>query len=54
MAQQHGVFITAYHADNRIFHAHTWIQVCQAKEQALTFARVNAHYRNNLAEWHIR
>jgi hypothetical protein len=53
-ARQHGVEITAYHADNGIFRANKWVEECQGSRQRLTFAGVNAHHTNGLAERRIR
>jgi len=53
-SRQHGVSIRAYHADNGIFRAHKWEDDCRANQQALTFAGVNAHHSNGLAERRIR
>ena len=40
-ANQNGVSIRRYHADNGIFRAHKWVESCQQAKQALTFAAVN-------------
>ena len=53
-AKQHGVSIRAYHADNGVFRANKWIDDCRKSEQGLTFAGVNAHHSNGLAERRIR
>jgi hypothetical protein len=49
-----GVTIRAYHADNGIFKANGWVNECKSKGQPLTFAGVNAHHQNGLAERRIR
>ena len=51
---QHGVKVTAYHADNGIFRANKWVDECRRHQQTLTFAGVNAHHSNGLAERRIR
>ena len=51
---QRGVKIQAYHADNGVFRANAWQDACQRKGQPLTFAGVNAHHTNGLAEKRIR
>lgn len=52
--KQHGVIIQNYHADNGIFKANKWVDECRKMEQGLTFAGVNAHHSNGLAERRIR
>ena len=49
-----GVTIRAYHADNGIFRANKWVADCFRKGQPLTFAGVNAHHQNGLANRRIR
>ena len=49
-----GIYIRAYHADNGVFRANAWVNDCNAKDQALTFAGVNAHHQNGVAERRIR
>ena len=46
--------MTAYHADNGIFRANKWVDECRRHQQTLTFAGVNAHHSNGLAERRIR
>ena len=53
-AQQHGVAILNYHADNGIFRANKWLHDCALKQQGITFAGVNAHHQNGRAERRIR
>ena len=53
-ARSHGIKIQAYHADNGIFRANAWVQNCIQAEQSLTFAGVNAHHQNGIAERRIR
>jgi hypothetical protein len=43
-----------YHADNGIFRAHKWVNACHSSGQGLTFAGVNAHHQNGIAERRIR
>ncbi|CAJ1959006.1 unnamed protein product [Cylindrotheca closterium] len=52
--KQHGVRVQHYHADNGIFRAHKWVDECRKMEQGLSFAGVNAHHSNGLAERRIR
>ena len=53
-AHHQGVSVSAYPADNGIFHAHAWVATCNAKGQALTFAGVNSHHQNGTAEQKIK
>jgi hypothetical protein len=53
-ARDRGITIHAYHADNGIFKAYKWVEACRIKGQGLTFAGVNAHHQNGLAERRIR
>ena len=49
-AENRGVRVQAYHADNRIFKAKKWIEECRQRKQNLTFAGVNAHDQNSIAK----
>ena len=51
---QMGVQVRAYHADNGVFRANKWVTECRNRQQALTFAGVNAHHTNGKAERRIR
>jgi transposase InsO family protein len=53
-SEQRGVRIRAYHADNGIFKAKQWVLACREKGQNLSFAGVNAHHQNGMAERRIR
>ena len=53
-ARSHGVKVEAYHADNGILRAHKWVKECQERGQTLTYAGVNAHHQNGIAERRIR
>jgi len=53
-ARSHGVHVKGYHADNGIFRAKGWVNHCNANNQTLTFAAVNAHHQNGIAERRIR
>ena len=53
-AKDRGVKIQHYHADNGIFRANLWQAECKKSNQGLTFAGVNAHHTNGLAEKRIR
>jgi hypothetical protein len=48
------VSIKHYHADNGIFTSNAWRQACHTSHQSLTFAGVNAHHQNGVAERRIR
>ena len=52
-AANQGVMIQAYHADNGIFKAKMWMEECHQQKQNLTFAGVNAHHQNGIAEQRI-
>ena len=49
-AENRGVSVQAYHADNRIFKAKKWVEECRQRKQFLIFAGVNAHHQNRVAE----
>ena len=53
-AQQVGCQVMHYHADNGIFKANKWVEECKQSGQRLTFAGVNAHHQNGVAERRIR
>ena len=53
-ASRHGVKIRNYHADNGIFKAYKWMDACKTDGQGMTFAAVNAHHQNGIAERRIR
>ncbi len=53
-ANDRGVTIQTYHADNGLFRAHKWVEACKNKGQSLTFSGVNAHHQNCMAERRIR
>lgn len=53
-ASTFGVKIGHYHADNGIFNATLWRQSCEKNQQGLSFAGVNTHHQNGLAERRIR
>ena len=49
-----GVNISHYHADNGIFAANGWKQSCAKERQTISYAGVNAHHQNGIAERRIR
>ena len=49
-----GVQIRHYHVDNGIFNAKVWRQSCSNLHQGLTYAGVNAHHQNGIAERRVR
>jgi hypothetical protein len=53
-AESNGINIRAYHADNGIFRAQKWVDCCAKAEQGLTFAGVNSHHENGIAERRIK
>ena len=52
-AEQRGVKIKHYHADNGRFADNAFIQDCQANRQILSYCGVNAHFQNGIAERRI-
>jgi hypothetical protein len=54
VARRMGIKIENYHADNGIFKAHEWVTACKNEGQGLSFAGVNAHHQNGMAERRIR
>ena len=52
-AENRGVKVQAYHADNGIFKAKKWVEECRQRKQDITFAGVNAHHQNGIAERRI-
>ena len=53
-AENQGVRVEVYHADNQIFKAKKWIKECRQRKQDLTFAGVNVHHQNSITEQRIR
>jgi hypothetical protein len=53
-AKRHGITVENYHADNGIFKARLWTDTCAKDGQGLTFAGVNAHHQNGVAERRIK
>ena len=53
-ARRHNVSVANYLADNGIFKANLWVETCKADGQGLSFAGVNAHHQNGIAERRIR
>ena len=53
-ADQRGVKIRRYHADNGRFADNAFIQDCQAQRQTLSYCGVNTHFQNGIAERRIR
>jgi hypothetical protein len=52
-ALDRGVKVLNYHADNGVFRAHKWVDACRSNGQGLSFAGVNAHHQNGMAERRI-
>ena len=48
------VKVQAYHADNGIFKDKKCVEECRQRKQDFTFAGVNAHHQNGIAERRIR
>ena len=53
-ADQRGVKILHYHADNGRFADNAFIADCKAQRQGLSYCGVNAHFQNGIAEHRIR
>ena len=53
-AEQRGVKILHYHADNGRFADNAFIVDCNVQRQSLSDCGVNAHFQNGIAERHIR
>ena len=53
-ANQRGIKILHYHADNGRFANNAFIANCKAQRQGLSFCGVNAHFQNGVAEQCIR
>ena len=49
-AEQRGVKIMHYHADNERFADNAFIQDCQTNRQSISYCGVNAHFQNGIAE----
>ena len=52
-AKERGVMPKHYHTDNGIFRANEWVRACKVANQGLTYAGVNAHHQNGMAERRI-
>ena len=53
-ANQRGVKITYYHADNGRFVDNAFITDCKAQRQGLSYCGVNANFQNRIAKQRIR
>ena len=54
MARRQGIREENYHADNGVFKVHVWVEACESEKQGITYAGVNAHHQNGVAERQIR
>ena len=54
VAEQRGVKIVHYHADNGRFADNAFIADCNFQRQSLSYCGVNAHFQNGIAERRIR
>ena len=52
--EQCGMKICHYHIDNGQFADNAFIADCNMKQQSLSYCGVNAHFKNGIAECHIR
>jgi hypothetical protein len=53
-ASTRGICVKAYHAENGIFKTTKWVESCKKAGQGLTFAGVNSHHENGIAERRIK
>ena len=53
-AEQRGVRIQHYHADNGCFADNAFIKYCQENRQSISYCGVNAHFQNGIAERRIQ
>ena len=53
-ADQRGVKILHYHADNGQFAENAFIHDCKTQGQSLSYCGVNAHFQNGIVERHIQ
>ena len=49
-ADEHGVSVRSYHADNGVFQAQPFKADCAKQEQPIDFSGVGAHHQNGIAE----
>jgi hypothetical protein len=54
VAQNAGVIVKHYHADNGRFADKAFLNDLEAKGQTISFCGVRAHFQNGIAEWRIR
>ena len=54
IARREGVRIENYHADNGVFRANEWDAECKRLGQGMSYAGVNAHHQNGMAERRVR
>ena len=50
ISKTQGITIKHYHSDNGIFSANKWRTACKDEKQGLSFAGVNTHHQNRIAE----
>jgi hypothetical protein len=54
LAQQEGISIKAYHADNGVFALNAFKEDCVSLDQRYSFSGVGAHHQNGIAERNIK
>ncbi len=54
LAQQEGISITKYHADNGVFSLNEFKEDCASLDQRYLFSGVGAHHQNGIAEQNIK
>ena len=52
-AEERGVHVLHYHANNGRFANNGFIENCQLNNQCLTYCGVNAHFQNGITEKRI-
>jgi transposase InsO family protein len=54
LAQQEGISIKTYHADNGVFASNAFKEDCASLDQKYSFSGVGAHHQNGIAEQNIK
>ena len=54
MADQSGVVVLGYRADNHIFNSSAYLDDCNSLQQTMDFCGVRAHHQNGVAERSIQ
>jgi hypothetical protein len=54
LAQQEGISIQTYHADNDVFASNAFKEDCALLDQRYLFSGIEAHHQNGIAEQNIK